>query len=250
MALRPSAFRSGVVERLIADGQILRGPFAGITFPQNSHWTGAVPKLLGTYEAELFPTIEAWRSIPFKSIINVGSADGYYALGCAKTWPGAKVIAYEIEPEGRQLLADYAIRNGVAAQIECRGACEPEDLHKALLAARAGLLLMDIEGYEEVLLRDPTPDLLKLFYVIVELHDLKVKGLGETLRERFHRTHTMSEVWTRPRRLSDFAVPASKLARFYLQRQLRQIGDEARGEPMRWFVMEPNVSFDTARDLH
>src|SRR3954471_17960548 len=56
------------------------GPFAGPTYPARPPLPLA-PKLLGIYERELHGAIEAAIRAAPETIVNVGSADGYYAVG-------------------------------------------------------------------------------------------------------------------------------------------------------------------------
>src|SRR5919198_4691601 len=72
------------------------GPLAGLTYPDTEPLSVA-PKLLGVYESELHAAIEdAIRADP-AVIVNVGAADGYYAVGLARRCRQARVIAYEAD---------------------------------------------------------------------------------------------------------------------------------------------------------
>lgn len=240
-SMRPDALRTQLLEGLVRDGTVKGGPFQGLIFPTNTMWSGLESKLLGVYEAELYPIFDAWRLITFTHIIDIGSADGYYALGCAMIWPCVHVIAYEADMSGRKTLKEFAARNGFEERIECRAYCDTIELRNALQGVGLGLVVMDVEGYEDILLDATNANLLKNFFLIVELHDLRVESLGEKLTARFHTTHTISEIWTRRRQLKDFNYPKNKLLRLYLLEQLRQISDEKRGAPMRWFILQPKT---------
>lgn len=237
--VRPKALRPGVLKTLEQDEKVKAGPFAGIVFPTKTQWSGMIPKLLGVYEAELYPTLDAWRQKAFAHVINIGSADGYYALGCAKIWPAARVIAYETEAEGRKLLTEYSTRNGFNGRIECHATCTPVEFGDILKKVLTGLVIMDVEGYEDVLLAGDNISLLKRFHLIVEIHDLRVDKLGEKLTSRLGATHTITEIWTRDRQLKDFDYPENSAFRLYMLEQLREISNEERGAPMRWFIFEP-----------
>src|SRR4051795_10844916 len=56
------------------------GPFAGLVYPDRTP-ISLVPKLLGIYERELHGAIEAAIRAQPDVIVNVGAADGYYAVG-------------------------------------------------------------------------------------------------------------------------------------------------------------------------
>jgi hypothetical protein len=131
-----------------------------------------VPKLLGIYERELHGAIEAAIGAQPAVIVNVGAADGYYAVGLKRRYPDATVIAYEADAQQRELLQRVAAANGVA--VEIRGAAGPGDL------AGASLVVMDCEGCERA------------------LHDFVDPGVGETIAERFAPTHDVRMVPTGP----------------------------------------------------
>ena len=59
------------------------GPFAGLAYPDRAP-ISLVPKLLGIYERELHGAIEAAIRAQPGLIVNVGAADGYYAVGLAR----------------------------------------------------------------------------------------------------------------------------------------------------------------------
>jgi len=183
------------------------GPFAGLVYPDQEPLTLA-PKLLGIYERELHPAIEAAIAAQPDVIVNVGAADGYYAVGLARRCPDATVIAYEADARQRELCRRVAAANGV--QIDIRGTAGPGDLDGA------ALVVMDCEGCERALLQ-PLPAT-----VIVELHDFLDPGVGDAIAARFADTHTVVLVPTAPQ------PPANEL-----------LLSEYRPGPMRWAVITP-----------
>ena len=183
------------------------GPFAGLIYPDQEPLTLA-PKLLGIYERELHPAIEAAIGAEPAVIVNVGAADGYYAVGLARRCPDATVIAYEADAQQRELCRRVAAANGV--QIDIRGTAGPGDLDGA------ALVVMDCEGCERALLQ-PLPAT-----VIVELHDFLDPGVGDAIVARFEDTHDVVLVATAPQ------PPANEL-----------LLSEYRPGPMRWAVMTP-----------
>lgn len=61
---------------------VRRGPFAGLRYPSHDAVGSSLwPKLLGSYEAELAPTFEALCATPYRTVVDVGAAEGYYAVG-------------------------------------------------------------------------------------------------------------------------------------------------------------------------
>src|SRR3954451_18937011 len=66
--------------------QVAHGPFAGMEYLPGLEASSGdlVAKLLGTYERELHPVIEGWIAQPPAHMIDIGSAEGYYAVGLTR----------------------------------------------------------------------------------------------------------------------------------------------------------------------
>src|SRR5687767_10642577 len=122
------------VARRVADelGLTVRsGPFAGLRYVERAvgapHLADCLPaKLLGSYERELHLAIERMIQAGFSTIVNVGAADGYFAVGLALRIPETRVHAFEVDDGRRDLCGELARVNGVAERIETAGACDPE----------------------------------------------------------------------------------------------------------------------------
>jgi hypothetical protein len=197
------------------------------------------PKLLGVYEIELKPIFDSLWPLAFPQIVIVGAAEGYYAVGCALRWPSARVVAFESSAEGRELLGQVVDLNGVKDRIEIRGHCSAESLRETLAASGTGLLIMDVEGGETDLLDQTLLGALSAYHLIVEVHDFVDPGIADCLRKRFQPSHQIQEIWTRPRKLSDFEIPSSPPLRWYMLRGLRASSKEYRPGQMRWFYLAP-----------
>ena len=189
--------------------EVSGGPFAGLRYTDTRPLT-LVPKLLGVYERELHAAVEdAIRAAP-AHIVNVGAADGYYAVGLARRCPDARVVAYEADAGERELLSRVVAANGVAVHIE--GTADAGAL------AEADLVVMDCEGCERALLQPPLDAT-----VIVELHDVWDPGVGAAVTERFAATHEIVVIPSGPQ------PPRGMLS-------------EQRPGPMSWAVMTPRRS--------
>ena len=103
----------------------------------------AAPKIMGVYESELAPFFVKWSAIPFQNIINVGSAEGYYAVGCAMLWPLATVKAFETSEEGRILLARNVELNGLQSRIKIMGHCDQEQFRMAMGNGQTSLVIVE-----------------------------------------------------------------------------------------------------------
>lgn len=172
----------------LAQRRILAGPFRGMNYGSTKALCSALyPKLLGTYEHELAEVFEAALARNHPLVVDVGAADGYYAVGFAFRQPGTRVIAYDQDPRARAELAKLAELNGVAGRVEIRGRCEPAEL--AGLKEPAGLMIVDCEGFEDIALSPENIAALAGWEFIIETHDGFVPGVTKRLVGRFEATH-------------------------------------------------------------
>ena len=79
-------------------------------------------RLLGSYETELHEIVERVVAAGFDRVIDVGSGDGYYAVGLARRLPASTVEAYDPDPVARRRCRALAEVNGVLDRIDVRDA--------------------------------------------------------------------------------------------------------------------------------
>ena len=171
---------------------VRRGPFAGLRYPSrhsagSAFWT----KLIGAYELELHDVVEQACARGYDLVIDVGAAEGYYAIGLARRMPGCRVVAFEGTDDGQRLLRAMAEANGVADRVEVRGWCDPAGLAALADEMRAGrtLVLCDAEGSEYDLLDPERLPALERCDLIVELHLVRGMRPRRWAAERFGATH-------------------------------------------------------------
>lgn len=185
----------GIVERYTADflskypKVVQGGPFAGLKYVDRAVGSNYLHKLVGSYEAILHPVIREVLSRDFKTIVDIGSAEGYYLAGLGRLMPGAKLIGFEIEEEGRLLTEELFVKNGLGNQYALYGEATAQNV--ALVVTDKTLVICDCEGAELDIL-DPTsaPALGTVDMYIIELHDFIRPGIKEALLARFAATHT------------------------------------------------------------
>ncbi|MFZ1105837.1 MAG: hypothetical protein WAN86_23760 [Hyphomicrobiaceae bacterium] len=237
--------RSVVPERLRPYGYLIHlartrtsctvwsGPFQGMHVQGRT----AIPQLLGTFERELAPYIERAVERQPRLVVNLGAADGYYAIGMARRLPHARVLAFEMEARGRDLLQDMATLNAVDNRVSVLGKCEPEDLASALENDSDALVICDVEGYEEKLLNPVVVPALRRLPILVELHDFIGPNVTELLSRRFGATHDITHIWQQDRSVADFPCPTPLTA--LLRSRIERLLSEERQVRMAWFWMEP-----------
>lgn len=171
--------------------RVQHGPFSGMLLPDRSSWMEGdrAAKLLGLYERELHPAVRSACDRSPETVINVGCADGYYAIGLARLLPNARVFAFDADLKARRVCAAAAAANGVADRIRVAGSASCESLAELVRPGSSGLMVMDCEGCEATILDPQRLPGLSAYDIIVETHDCFVPRVTENLMERFRATH-------------------------------------------------------------
>lgn len=217
----------------LTGGKVVAGPFAELKYVSSGRGSSIGPKLLGTYELELRDIVEAAIARGYRTVINIGAGEGYYAVGMAKRMPGTKFICFDADASNQEQIKTLAKLNGVEGQMDVRGFCDDAALAAAIGDASDVLVICDIEGAEVEVLRPDAVLALKRVDLLVEMHDIIREGCSETLRSRFDGTHKIEVIPTRQRRVEDFPAEVKVEGRERLVCM-----DEKRGRvPMTFFWM-------------
>lgn len=234
---RPIRYLENLVYRRVG-GRIPQGPFSGMRYIRDSVGSAYVPKLLGIYERELVNCVEQACASRFPLIVDIGAAEGYYAVGMSLRNPNARIIAFEMEQRGRKALQELAALNGVDSRIQIREKCVRADLEAVLVNSDRALVICDVEGDEEKLLDPVAIPALAHTQLLVETHDFVLRGVTERLVERFSPTHQVRRIWQEGRDQKE--MPYRTLATALLpHRYLKWAVSEWRPEQMSWLWMEP-----------
>ena len=225
-------YRLQKLARRAASDTVVAGPFAGMRYTSRAIGSVLVAKLLGTYEMELTHLVERIITADYTAVIDVGAAEGYYAVGLAKRMPAAHVIAFEAKTADHPVLLAMAEANGVRQRIELHGFCTPEALNRSMPADRRTVVIFDIEGFEDELLDPRAVPALQHADVLVELHDFVRPEVSQRIRDRFSPTHQILKIQSRPRVLADWPG----LSGFDDEQKLRAM-HEGRPGVMEWFWM-------------
>lgn len=167
-------------------GVVQEGPFAGLALTQMTHAEQLGPYLLGVYESELD---EAWDTVfrgTYSQIVDIGAKFGYYAVGLARKFPDAAVLAFDTDWWARKAVREMAAANGtrnVVVEGFCSGSWIVNNAHEA------ALVISDCEGYEAVLFDPMVVSTLRSATLIIETHDCLVPGVSDTLQTLFSQTH-------------------------------------------------------------
>ncbi len=188
VAARRAVIAERLAESFRARPVVRNGPFRGLIYPElRSAGSSLVPKLLGTYESELHPFVASLDGLSLQTIVDVGCAEGYYAVGLALRFPGVAVQAYDVDLEARRLCTEMARANR-AGRVEVHGLCDRQELFR-LDPQETHLIVADCEGFEQQLFDVEVARHLRRSHVLVELHDFKDRTISHTVPAHFAATH-------------------------------------------------------------
>lgn len=210
---------------------VQQGPFKGLLYLTNSTGSVVLPKLIGTYKLELQPLIQNIGKKDYTQVIDIGAAEGYYAVGLAKKFPQHKIIAFEATAKGRHLIKKLASLNEVT-NIQIEGICNIDNLKPLIDKPEKVFLLVDIEGAEVELLNPQKLSALKFHNLLVELHPQAHPDILGLFAERFSDTHKVQVITKTERTITDIEDPTS-----YLKQNFKVLTNEYRGDQS-WVYLE------------
>jgi len=211
------------------------GPFQGLKFSGHEIWTKHClgNMILGLYEKEVMDEI-ILSAGKYQIFLDVGAADGFFAVGVLLKNIYERCLAYEIDITAQKNIRNLAKINGVEEKIEIFSEFNAQTLETQKI--EKCIILIDIEGAEFDLLDQTTFLNLKRCKLIVELHEFGENSNQKIsqLIEKSNSTHKFKFLETGPRDLS--SIP-----------EVRNLSDNDRwllcseGRPylMRWIVFEP-----------
>lgn len=158
-----------------AEYRVKYGPFAGLRLSTTPLWgTGeSGAQCLGLYEKEIQELLAEIQRERRKSVlIDVGGADGFFALGSLFSGMFSRCITFEANAALRAGLDELAYANQIRDNIEIRGLATQDALVDAVRECGGDcVVLCDIEGGEYALFESALLVAIKNIDVIIELHE-------------------------------------------------------------------------------
>jgi hypothetical protein len=217
---------------LLTRNTVTCGLFTGLILPDANH-SDRGSKLLGLYEKELESALRNVVGSEPDVVINVGCADGFYALGIARLIPNAKVFAYDIDQRAQRICEIAQQLNNLDGIFEIRGYCSPEELHQLTKKSKRPFALIDCEGGERELLLSRSYDYANT-KMIVECHDFLDRNITTELINKFSKTHAIELIEQGAK--NPFA---SEVTKGWAESDLWLVVSEQRPERMHWLNMTP-----------
>lgn len=182
---------------------VVSGLFKGLKYPEFKSFGSALfPKIIGSYEDELHPYFKTLLAQKYDYILDIGCAEGYYAVGLAKLAPSSIIQAYDTNKNAIDFCKKMAELNHVI-NIDFYSFCSNQTL-KEFDFKNKSLIISDCEGYEEILF--DTENISKLINcdLIIESHDMIKLGIKEKIINLFEKTHEITIVKSVLKSISDY----------------------------------------------
>lgn len=159
------------------DSTIAYGPLKGYKLSSDSHWgvTDRGGMILGIYEKEVLHEL---LNVPsnYTIFIDLGAADGYYAVGLVAANIYEKSYCYEMDVNGQKVILENAILNDVSTKVVVKAEATKSfvyDIPKYELDKST--ILVDIEGAEFGIFTSEIFHYLSNSIIIIEIHDFLVE---------------------------------------------------------------------------
>lgn len=226
----------GRIKGLLRERKVMNGPFKGLRYTGNETVCSAIfPKLIGSYEKEIQDEILSFIQKKPPVIIDIGCAEGYYAVGLAKLLPETKVVAADSSPIARSLCLKLAEHNG-CNNVSVTGTVTAETLPNYPL--KDALIICDCEGFEKQLFTSRNIDHFKNTCLIIETHDLVDLSISSYLEDLFKNTHHIRTI---------ASIDDIQKVKYYCYPQLEGLDPderkvvlaESRPTIMEWLILTP-----------
>lgn len=222
-------------KKLFPNLVVEEGLFKGMIYPGfDSVGSAFFPKLLGTYERELLPFFEDIKNNNYNEILDIGCAEGYYAVGLALNYPKAKIYAFDINPIALELCKKMATINNVLNNLNLLSECSSDYLLQFPFS-ESSLIVCDCEGFEKELFNNSNVNKFLNCDIIIEAHDFIDNTISIYLKNLFKNTHHVSTI----KSIDDNEKPdkyfVKKLSKYSFNTR-KKILAEDRPDIMEWVI--------------
>lgn len=219
--------------------KVVYGKFKGMKLNKNSYWSknDLITHILGVYEYHILEQLIKFSKINNSVFIDIGAADGYFAVGGAYSGLFKKVYAFETHEEGRKSLIENAKSNYCETNVLIKSKANFDSLKDLIDIHKSTVILIDIEGDEFNLLNYQTLKLLSNCNIIIELHPDLVNNGYEKKKDLINFSKSFFNVSIIKREIYNPNL-FEELDQFTDEERLIAFS-EGRENNMSWLVLEP-----------
>lgn len=220
---------------------VQNGPFKGMKYAKlDSVGSTIYPKILGSYEMEIWDFIERAKLNKYSVILDIGCAEGYYAIGLAMNNKQSKVYAYDTQLKARELCHEMASLNNVSGNVIINGELTEKGLNDFVFEKK-GLIICDCEGFERELFNESNLENIKNCDLIIETHDFIDIEISSYLKNLFRSTHDIISVKSTDDIQKAHEYKFKELANLDLHTK-KKVLSERRPSIMEWLICHPKNS--------
>jgi len=228
------------VERALGGRVVKYGLFAGMRLHKTVSWGNADlgSMLLGVYEKEVQEILLS-LSVGKRNLVDIGAADGYFAVGALVAGIYEESFCFEIDSQSRNILRKNSVLNGVQDSVSVFN--KADDGFLLNLEEANGfdygksVFLIDIEGFELEILTPANLEKMRLSTIILETHG---KFVGKAQQEKFESSlssyHSITEIRTGARDARQFVELED-----WTDDERWAIFSEGRVDLGRWLILSP-----------
>ena len=219
----------------IFNNTVQEGPFKGMVISEDQFWGAGdkASKILGLYEKEIQNLInQIQEKNNFPTFIDIGGADGFFAVGSVKNNLFKNCEVFEISKRGRLAIEKSSIKNNVNDQISIKGEAD-EKILSLIENINNSVILCDIEGSEYDLFSEKLIKNMHPSNVIIEIHKNSNISLNE-FEDKFKNLFSITKITQGPRSLKDF----SELKNFN-DNNRALLASEGRSYIQEWWHLSP-----------
>jgi hypothetical protein len=218
--------------------EVQSGPFKGLKYPDiDSVGSMIYPKLLGSYEKELWDVLKEMIGNDYTEIIDVGCAEGYYAIGLGTIKKNARIYAYDTSEKARYLCKKMAILNKIEDRVNIKTECTAKELGSFKFTGK-GLIISDCEGFEKELFNMSNIHNFSNCDLIIETHDFIDINISTYIKDVFINTHHITSIKSKDDIEKALTYEVKGLESVGLQIR-KQLLSECRPAIMEWIICKP-----------
>ncbi len=223
--------------KLVNNPTVQSGIFKNLKYPKiYSHGSVIFPKLMGIYEKQLHKPINELKKNNYKTVINIGAAEGYYAVGMALYFPESKVVAIDQNIDALNFLKKMSITNGTQDRVKIING-DAKIFLEQIDSNQSYLVVCDCEGCEYNIFSEKNIENLKKSDLIIEMHYSeefsKFTKQKNSFLEKFKKYHDHRIVKHEPTRLEDL-----KDLENITIKHAKKLANEVRAKNAEWIIFK------------
>jgi hypothetical protein len=225
------------------EGIVQEGLFKGLQVREIGFWDGggdAGAKILGIYEQQVLETFTEKQK--FRTLINIGAADGYYGFGLLLAKKCKNVIFFESSLESRNEIEK--MNQLYDFQIEILEKATRETLTSVIEKTKMDevVFLVDIEGGEFIIFDNNLIEKMQGSTIILEIHDFVNPNFDKhALEQKFSGKFDIEKIFNNSRKL-----PQLEAIQDLHDNERWLLASEGRVKGMEWWILSTKKDRENA----